>query len=302
MIYLQVDVPMERMPIANWALMAVTAICSIAAIVGENRFEKRRDAIFFDSIAAEKLVQQLDQPGLSAAKKREIEEELQRKEEEFEKRLGNFQSPFQKYGLAVDRDDFHVWQLVTHLFVHAGFWHLFGNLLFLFCFGNAVDAKLGHLWFLVLYFGLGIFAGIAWRLLGPVPAVGASGAIMGITGVFLVLYPLNEVAVWDLWWVRMTGDALRIPSWMFIAAYMGLDLFGVMTRQAGVGYIAHLAGEIAGFGAAVALVSSGLVRSSRGEKNLLELWGWVSAEDQRPRRKKRRKRKPPPAGFEDESN
>jgi membrane associated rhomboid family serine protease len=299
-IYLQVDVPMERLPIANWVLMAVTAVLSIAAIIGEDRFEKRLMNSVKEIPSFDALEKQLEDPRLSPAKKKEIEEEIQRKEDEFEKRFHDLKSPFQRFGLAVDRDDFHVWQLVTHLFVHAGFWHLFGNLLFLFCFGNAIDAKLGHHWFLLLYFALGIFAGIAWRLLGPIPAVGASGAIMGLTGVFLVLYPLNEVAVWDLWWVRMTGDALRIPSWMFIATYMGLDLLGVMTRQAGVGYIAHLAGEIAGFGAAVALVKGGLVRSSRGERNLLEMWGWVSEDEPPRRRKKRRKRKLPPASSEDE--
>ena len=157
--------------------------------------------------------------------------------------------------------------------------------------GEALYADMGH-------FGKRPIR-LAWYLLGPVPAIGASGAIMGLTGIFLVLYPLNEVAVWDLWWVRMTGDAIRIPSWIFICVYMALDLLGVLTQQAGVGYIAHVAGEIGGFGVATALVMSGLVRSGRGERNLMEMWGWVGEDEPRPRRKNvRAKRKRPPDEFE----
>ena len=126
--------------------------------------------------------------------------------------------------------------------------------------------------------------------------VGASGAIAGINGVFLILYPLNEVAVWDLWWVRVTGDALRVPSWLFIAFFMGMDFFGTMTRWGGgVAYVCHLAGELLGIGVAVVLVMTGWVRSGRGENNLLELMGFI--EKRQPKRRRRRPRPdlPPPA-------
>jgi membrane associated rhomboid family serine protease len=290
MIYMQVDVPMERLPIANWALMAVTIVCSALALIGENRHDRRIAAIEDEVGERMAIAQDLNDPHLTPARRKELESEIRRHDEELRRRIMEVPAPFQKYGLAVDRDDFHVYQLVTHMFLHLGFWHLFGNMLFLFCFGNAIDAKLGHLWFLATYLGLGIFAGIIWYILGPAPAVGASGAIMGLTGVFLVLYPLNEVAIWDLWYMRLTGDLLRIPSWMFIAAYMALDLYGAFAEHASVGYIAHVAGEAAGFGIAAALVMTGLVQSSRGERSLLEIWGWIPPYDERPRRKKRRPR------------
>jgi membrane associated rhomboid family serine protease len=204
-------------------------------------------------------------------------------------------SPSGRFALNTAPGEFRVWQLVTYQFVHADVWHLFGNMLFLFCFGNAVNAKLGHLTFLGLYLACGVFAGLAWMVLGRGGGlVGASGAIAGINGVFLVLYPLNEVAVWDLWWVRVTGDALRVPSWLFIAFFMGMDFLGTMTRWGGgVAYVCHLAGETLGVGLAAGLVVAGVVRSGRGERNLLAILGIVS--DKR-RRKKRRVRAelPPP--------
>jgi membrane associated rhomboid family serine protease len=182
-------------------------------------------------------------------------------------------------------------QLVTYLFVHGGVLHLLGNLLFLFCFGNAVNAKLGHLPFLALYFGCGAFAGLAWLLLGSgVPVIGASGAIMGITGAFLVLYPLNEISYYDEWSLRLRGDAWRFASYWFILAYMTLDLIGTLGRWGGVAYLCHLAGESLGFGVTAGLVLAGVVRSGRGETNLLEAMGFEVAKP-----KRRRKRRPRPA-------
>src|SRR5215468_1620795 len=78
--------------------------------------------------------------------------------------------------------------LFTSLFAHDGLGHLLGNMLFLFVFGNAVNAKLGHVQFLICYFLIGMLEGVVWMLLGPGPAIGSSGAIMGIVGMFLVFY------------------------------------------------------------------------------------------------------------------
>ena len=109
-----------------------------------------------------------------------------------------------------------------------GVLHLLGNLLFLFTFGNAVNAKLGHLPFLALYFGSGAFAGLAWLLLGSrVPVLGASGAIMGITGAFLVLYPLNEISYYDEWSLRLRGVStpmLRVFQLTGLTRMMEIDL------------------------------------------------------------------------------
>jgi membrane associated rhomboid family serine protease len=194
-----------------------------------------------------------------------------------------------------DWEHFHFYQLITYQFVHADFWHLLGNMLFLFCFGNAVNAKLGHALFLGLYLLLGAFAGLAYAVVSKdVPLIGASGAISGTTGVFLVLYPLNEIAVWTFRSWLYTGDAWRFPSWVFILFYMAWDFIGTLKLfgENGIAYACHLGGEVLGVMIAIGLVMARVVRSDRHEQSLPELWGWVPAEE--PRRRKRRRRPPPP--------
>src|SRR5262249_12379825 len=101
--------------------------------------------------------------------------------------------------LVLQRDGFAAYQLVTSVFQHAGLLHLFGNMLFLFVFGNAINAKLGHPGFLISYLGIGVLANLLWLAVGRGDAcLGASAAIMGMCGMFMVLYPLNAVHVyWD---------------------------------------------------------------------------------------------------------
>src|SRR5262249_35353357 len=141
----------------------------------------------------------------------------------------------------------------------------------------------------------GAFAGLAYVVVSQDdPLVGASGAISGITGVFLVLYPVNEIAVWTFRSWLYTGDAWRFPSWLFILFYMAWDLFGTLklTGETGVAYVCHLGGEMLGIMLAVGMVMARVVRSDRHEKSLPELWGWLPEEQPRPR--KRRRPKPPP--------
>jgi len=283
MLYMQVDVPMERLPVSNWLLIAVTVLASVRLFVADSHSGSRgRPDIDFDP----KVIRQLDNSRLTDEQRQDI---LKRAI-----RIGE-PVPSLKYALNTDAGGFQPWQLVTYLFVHADVWHLFGNMLFLFCFGNAVNAKLGHLPFLSLYLLCGVFAGVGWLGFGSDgPLVGASGAISGITGVFLVLYPLNRIAVWDMFWMWITGDALHFPSWVFIVFYMAMDLVGTLTAWGGsVAYVCHLAGETLGVGIAVTLVRAGLATSGRGERNLLEIWGIV--EDKGRRRRRPRPELPPAA-------
>lgn len=274
MLYMQVDVPMERLPVSNWLLIAVTVLASVRLFLADGHAGSRgRPDIDFDPL----VIRQLENSRLTNDQRQEI---LKRAI-----RIGE-PVPSLKYALNTDPGDFRPWQLVTYLFVHADVWHLFGNMLFLFCFGNAVNAKLGHLPFLGLYLLCGVFAGVGWLAFGSEgPLVGASGAISGITGVFLVLYPLNRIAIWDMFWMWITGDALHFPSWVFIVFYMAMDFIGTLTAWGGsVAYVCHLAGETLGIAIAFALVRAGQIRSGRGERNLLELWGIVEDKGRRRRR------------------
>jgi membrane associated rhomboid family serine protease len=300
---MQVDVPMERLPVANWTLIVATALVSLGFLAAEHKSTNRLDLTDFPENP--ELERQLADPRVPQAKKQELKRQQQQAVERWlrSKRGEAVEgSPLLKYALHPDRETFHVWQLVTYEFVHGDFWHLLGNMLFLFCFGNAVNAKLGHLLYVGVYLGLGVVAGLAYVIVtDATPLVGASGAIAGVTGVFLILYPLNEIAVWTFRSMIYSGDVWRFPSWLFILFYMAWDLFGTMklTGESGVAYVCHLGGELVGIAVGGGLVVTGYVRSERGEQNLLELWGWVP--ERQPRRRKKRRPKLPRANSDSDA-
>jgi membrane associated rhomboid family serine protease len=174
--------------------------------------------------------------------------------------------------LILYRHDFTMAGLFGNVFMHGGVIHLLGNMVFLFCFGNAVDAKLGHWLFLASYFLCGATAGLAWLALGSGGAVvGASGAIMGIVGIFLVYFPRNDVYVF-YWWHFRVGS-FSLSSYWLILAYVAFDLWGAFASDAldNVAYASHVAGAAIGILCAVILLLTGLVCSSDTEQNLLQL-------------------------------
>ncbi|MEM6749502.1 MAG: rhomboid family intramembrane serine protease, partial [Planctomycetota bacterium] len=103
---------------------------------------------------------------------------------------------------------------VSASFLHADVLHLLGNMLFLYLFGTAMNAKLGHIRYLLLYFASAIFSGCLFYATSDGAAVGASGAIMGVVGAFAVMYPLNEVRVF--YWVTyfLTGTFEISAYWV----------------------------------------------------------------------------------------
>jgi membrane associated rhomboid family serine protease len=155
--------------------------------------------------------------------------------------------------LVLQRDHFRSYQLVTALFQHDGWLHLFGNMLFLFVFGNAINAKLGHIGFLASYLAIGAIVNLGWIVLGSLPAcVGASGAIMGLCGMFLVIYPRNGVTVlWDEAEIALivrdwNGE---VPGWLVVLLYLAFDVWGAITDKEGnVGHGPICSGESWGSG------------------------------------------------------
>lgn len=244
-----VDVPMERWPYANWALIGLTCLASLAI------WAQPTPPVWDGQEPVEQAVERL---------RREVDE------------------PVSKLGLS--REHFQVWQPFTYVLVHADVFHLAGNMLFLFCFGNAINSRLGHTLFLVLYFALGMVAGLAWLCFDRGGAlIGASGAIMGIVGLFFVLYPLNEVRVW-YWWFVYFGT-WEVSSCWLILLYLLFDLFGTVAgRGDGVAYLCHLAGAAAGIIAGFALLATGFLRPLYYERNLLQVLGWQEEVADRPRR------------------
>ena len=162
---------------------------------------------------------------------------------------------------------------VGHVLVHADIWHLLGNMLFLWVFGNAVCAKVGNLAYPFVYFGLGLVAGGIAYAVDPRPAVGASGAINGVVGMFVVWYLLNQISCWYAFWVFGPSGAgeFSVGSYWMVLLWLAFDVWGAIRGSGNIGYVAHLAGFAAGFVLAVVLLKAGWVEMERGERSLLQV-------------------------------
>lgn len=158
------------------------------------------------------------------------------------------------YPLAVMQGDL-MWGLLTHMFLHAGILHLAGNLLFLHVFGDNLEEQLGCLGFLAFYLAAGLIAAaaqIAADPLSPVPMVGASGAIAGVMGGYLLLFPRARVDILAIFIVFF--KIFTLPAWVVLGVWLAIQIFGGYTTPTdggGVAYWAHAGGFLAG--AALAL-------------------------------------------------
>ena len=143
------------------------------------------------------------------------------------------------------------WQtLVSSMFLHGSWLHLIGNVWFLWIFGNNVEGSMGHMRFLLFFLLTGVVATLAHALSQPtsaIPMVGASGAISGIMGAYLLLYPRARIRTLVVLGYAITVTS--IPAWMFLGLWALIQLFSsAMTPigDVGVAYMAHLGGLSAG--------------------------------------------------------
>ncbi len=141
--------------------------------------------------------------------------------------------------------------LISAMFMHGGIGHLFGNMLYLWIFGDNVEDSMGHWRFLTFYLVCGILASGAHIFFAPnsiVPSLGASGAIAGVLGAYLVLYPKQGVRV--LYWGRIVEmpALMVIGFWGFLQFLSGFGSLANAGEQGGVAYMAHVGGFVAGLG------------------------------------------------------
>ncbi|MBM3774635.1 MAG: rhomboid family intramembrane serine protease [Acidobacteria bacterium] len=156
------------------------------------------------------------------------------------------------YGLVADRFEAHA--LVTSLFLHGGWLHILGNLWFLWIFGDNVEDVLGHGRFLAFYLICGALAGLAHVAFNPysrAPMVGASGAIAGVMGAYLVKFPRARVLTLVLIVVFFTvvelPAVLLLAFWFLVQLLSGLGSIGYShLSQGGVAWFAHAGGFLAG--------------------------------------------------------
>ena len=139
--------------------------------------------------------------------------------------------------------------LITSMFLHGGWMHLGGNMLYLWIFGDNLEKVMGPVKFLLFYLACGIAAGlahIAFSGASNVPTVGASGAISGVLGGYLVMFPNNRVRV------LTRGGVVALPAiavlgfWILIQLINGIGSLGVNAETGGVAYMAHVGGFVAG--------------------------------------------------------
>ena len=138
----------------------------------------------------------------------------------------------------------------TSMFMHAGWVHLGGNMLYLWIFGDNVEDRFGPLKFLIFYLLCGIaatFAQLAFSIGSGIPNLGASGAIAGVLGAYLVMFPQGRVRVLMGRGIIPMPALIVIGLWFVLQFFSGIDSIASTADTGGVAYMAHIGGFIAGF-------------------------------------------------------
>ena len=150
--------------------------------------------------------------------------------------------------------------IFTSMFMHGGWLHIGGNMLYLWIFGDNVEDRFGHMRYLVFYLTCGIaatFAQLAFSLGSGIPNLGASGAIAGVLGAYVLLFPQRRVTVVLGYGVAQMPALIVIGLWFVLQLFSGIGSIAVTADTGGVAYMAHIGGFIAG------IVLAFLLRGSR---------------------------------------
>ena len=142
--------------------------------------------------------------------------------------------------------------LISSTFLHGSFMHLFGNMIYLWIFGDNVEGYMGHFNFLIFYFFCGVMAGILQTLFHPIsiiPIIGASGAVAGILGSYLILYP--KAKIHSIIFIFFYFTSIKIPAfivlsfWFLIQLSNGFNSLG-MNISGGIAWFSHIGGFLTG--------------------------------------------------------
>ena len=157
-------------------------------------------------------------------------------------------------GLQPMRDKIVPLSILSAMFLHGGWGHLLGNMLFLWVFGDNVEDRLGHVRYLLFYVAAGLVATVVFAAANPLSTttlVGASGAIAGVLGAYLVMYPTAMVRVFVLPFFLVTLPAVLVLGGWFVMQLYADNL--AVQANADVAYLAHVAGFVAGIAMALLL-------------------------------------------------
>lgn len=170
--------------------------------------------------------------------------------------------------LIVEREQLYA--LVTSMFMHGGILHIFSNMLYFYIFGNNVEDSMGSGRFLIFYIVCGLCASLAHIVMDPtseIPTLGASGAIAGVLGAYMVLYPRERIdALLGYFFVRVPAVAVLL-SWFVLQFFYAVLSLG-QTGQGGIAFFAHVGGFIAG------MILIFIFRKRRRDRWELERTNW----------------------------
>jgi membrane associated rhomboid family serine protease len=283
-------------PYATWAIALLTILTSVCFWVarGNPRGPSRQLMLWAGSASPQEIEEIYTEPHVLDESDQSAYEH---KVEELKKTVPERQLPLAAYNALPSEHQvfghFEWYQLLTCAFLHEGPWHLAGNLVFLIVFGSRVNALVGQWKMAVLYPILAIAAGIAYCIAEsssfPIPSLGASGAIMGLAGMYLVLFPVYRVhnVIWfrisPLWapflmlrvWGRSGGESGLLRAWMKLFALRGFwvvlffiafDVAYTLLRiEDHVAHWAHLGGFVGGVIIATALLLTRAVDARGGD-------------------------------------
>ena len=228
-----VDVPQDRRPLMNWAVIAVTIGMFFVTI------EPLNDSVLEAISKDTEWIPSYSFPDILVA-----------------------------YG-------FRPIGMIGCILLHADIFHLLGNMLFLWIFGNAICAKVGNKFYLPLYILLAFISSLLPAIFSTTPGVGASGAINGLVGLYLVLFPLNEISClfFIMLFFRPIGKIITLSSFWIILYWLAFDIGGlVLTPESGTGYLAHLGGFAGGFALGLIFLKTKLIKMESYEKSLLHVF------------------------------
>lgn len=159
--------------------------------------------------------------------------------------------------------------LITCMFLHGGIMHFLGNMWFLHIFGDNVEDRFGHVGYAVMYLGTGIVAGLSHlvtNLVSPIPTIGASGAIAGVMGAYLVLYPHSRVqAFMPPIFSFVLPAPVFLGIWFVMQTLNGISAMGA-SASTGVAWWAHIGGFVAGVIAAFVIRKTAIGRPEVTER------------------------------------
>lgn len=158
--------------------------------------------------------------------------------------------------------------LVSHMFLHVNLMHIAGNMLYLWIFGNNIEDALGHFRFLIFYLACGLCAAAAQVIaspMSPIPMMGASGAIAGVLGAYILLYPRAQIVTLVFFQTAVLPASAYLGIWFIFQAFNSLMMAGTRgLGGGGVAFLAHLGGFIAG--AAIIILLGGRRRLTDGQQ------------------------------------